>query len=85
MWKRFPEEDVLRRVSAAEEHIREMAIGLSTAPFQLTWGQALRRAARELSYHWEDVYKELQAEKPALAKAYAGRQKRQRRGGRPTR
>ena len=76
MWKRFPEKGVLQRVSAAEEHIREVAIDLSTAPYQLTWGQALRRAAQEQTHHWADVCKELQAEKPALAKAYAGRRKK---------
>ena len=59
LWKRFPEKDVLQRVSAAEEHIREVAIDLSGVPYQLTWGQALRRAAQEQSHHWADVCKEL--------------------------
>ena len=46
-----------------------MAIYLSTPPGQITWGQALRKATQELSHHWGDVYKELQSEKPAPAKA----------------
>ena len=77
LWKRFPEGDVLQSASAAEEHIREVAIDLSCGPHQLTWGQALRRAAQEQSHHWADVCEKLQAEKPALARAYAGRRKKQ--------
>ena len=86
MGKHFLEEDVLRSVSAAEEHIRDMAIYLSTPPGQITWGQALRKATQELSHHWGDVYKELQSEKPAPAKACArGQEGRHHGGGCPTR